>query len=143
MVSAVISSGDLDKLNSRVAESSIFLFPIRRKNEHFLMISQSVQRLAVFSNFDEFEKNPEECKSNFMVTFFDELKKSKGIIPVKGDIMDNYLSKPECEMLLKNYLDYYLLDDLYHAYIYKFNSDPETFNHSEYINSFFSRFNKE
>lgn len=139
----MISDVDLDKLNSRIEESSIFLFPIRRKDHHFLMITQSSQSTALFSNFDDFEKDPENSKADLILTFFDELKVSKGIIPVKGDIFNNILTKTECEMLLKSYLDYYLQDELFTTYTQVFNADPDHFKHEEYITNYFLRLNKE
>ena len=66
-----------------------------------------------------------------VITCFDELQKSKGIVLLRGDLI-SHLHEDEGKTLLTRLLESYLQDSLYET-IRQFNHSPSEFKYEEYI----------
>ena len=66
-----------------------------------------------------------------VLTCFDELKDTKGIVPMRGDLISN-LHEDEGEVIMKSLLEKYLVDSQYET-VRKFNHEPATFDFETYI----------
>ena len=139
-VSSVITSSQYTLLYKRLKESPLFIFPLRRQQGYFFMISQSQENSNLFTFLDDFKKNPSQAIPYFVLTLFDELILTKGISLIRGDIIDQLITKQEAQILLKSFLAYYIETGLYENYVNKFNNDPSKFNHETHVQDFFSRF---
>ena len=139
-VSAVISSSQYITLYKRLKESPIFLFPLKRESGYFFMVSQSQEKSNLFTGLEDFKKRKENSVPYFILTLFDELVLQKGIVLIRGDIIDNLIIKQEASLLLKSFLEYYIETGLYQDSVHCFNHQPSKFNHELHVENFFSRF---
>ncbi|CAG9310426.1 unnamed protein product [Blepharisma stoltei] len=139
-VSTVITAHQYDLLLRRTKASPIFIFPLKRKAGHFVLVSQAQEKSNLLTYLEDFKKNPATATPYFVLTLFDELLAKKGIVPVRGDIVDFLIAKPEAELLLKAFLAHYIEGGLYEETVQIFNHDPNNFNHQKYVDNFFNRF---
>lgn len=142
-VATIITAHQYDLLLKRSRPSPIFIFPLKRKAGHFILVSQAQEKSNLFTYLEDFKKNPERATPYFVLTLFDEFKVKKGIVPVRGDIVDHLISKSEADMLLKAFLAHYIEAGLYEESVHIFNHDPQNFSHEKYVDSFFTRFNSQ
>jgi ATP synthase F1 complex assembly factor 1 len=138
-VSNVITSGQYLTLNKRLKESPFFLFPLKRESGYFFMISQSQEKSNLFTFLENFKKNPGNAAPYFVLTLFDELVLIKGLVLIRGDVIDHQVTKKEADLLLKSFIAYYIETGLYEE-VQKFNHQPGLFNHESHVSNFFSRF---
>lgn len=139
-VSTAISTTQYLTLIKRLKESPIFLFPLKRENGYFFMVSQSQEKSNLFTFLEEYKKRKENAVPYFILTLFDELAISKGLVLIRGDIIDHLITKPEAALLLKSLLGYYIETGLYEDSVRCFNHSPGAFNHESHVESFFNRF---
>lgn len=74
-----------------------------------------------------------------VLTCFDELISTKGIVPMRGDLISN-LNEDEGKALMTILLNSYLRDSQYEV-VRAFNHEPESFKYEEYIQNALSEFN--
>jgi len=68
------------------------------------------------------------------IQYFDELLASKGIVLMRGEIIDpRVLSMAEAQMLI-NHLQIFYLDDKKYEYIHNFNHRPDLFRFEDIPN---------
>ena len=79
----------------------------------------------MFTYLEDYKKSPESAVPYLVVTLFDELKVKKGVVPVRGDIIDLKLTKKEAEVLMMAYLVHYIEGGLYEETVETFNHRPE------------------
>jgi ATP synthase F1 complex assembly factor 1 len=77
-VSTVLSAHQYRLLSSRLLASPFFIFPIRRKGGHFLLLLQSQEKSQLFTFLDDYKKAPERATPYFILTLFDEIIVKKG-----------------------------------------------------------------
>lgn len=75
-----------------------------------------------------------------MLTLFDEIMRNKGVVPVRGDIINYKISKTEAEILMNAFLAHYIEMGLYEDKVKIFNHDPNAFKHDAYIKEYSERF---
>ena len=138
-VSSVITSTQYLTLNKRLKESPFFLFPLKRQSGYFFILSQSQEKSNLFTFLETFKANPGNATPYFVLTLFDELIFMKGLVLVRGDVIDHLITKAEASLLLRSYMAYYIESGLYEE-VHKFNHSPATFNHENHVINFFSRF---
>ena len=68
-----------------------------------------------------------------VLTCFDELLATKGIVLMRGDLISN-IYEDEGGAIMKMLLDGYLIDSKFET-INSFNNDPNNFDFESYINS--------
>lgn len=141
-VSAVITSTQYQTLAKRLGESQFFIFPLKRESGYFFMLSQSQEKSNLFTFLEDFKKNPNQATPYFVLTLFDELILQKGLVLIRGDIIDNLITKTEADNLLASFLSYYVESGLYDEYVFRFNHKPDQFNHESHVSHYFSRFNR-
>lgn len=139
-VATVITSTQYLTLSKRLAESQFFIFPLKRESGYFFMLSQSQDKSNLFTFLEDFKKNPNQATPYFVLTIFDELVHQKNLILIRGDIVDNLITKAEASSLLTGFLSYYIESGLYDDFVMKFNHKPEHFNHENHVSQYFSRF---
>lgn len=74
-----------------------------------------------------------------VLTCFDELVSTKGIVFMRGDLI-SHLDENEGQVLMSNLLDLYLMDSEYEL-VNKFNNDPSNFDYEKYIQTTLPQFN--
>ena len=110
----------------------MFIHPVKRASGHFLLVSQFQENSILFTFMDEFKRKGFLAPPYLIVTMFQELRVSKELALVRGDVMDGLLSRKEAETIWKNLLTFYLNPDLYEKFVYPFNNDADRFSYSKY-----------
>ena len=77
-VSTVLTAHQYRLLNSRLVTSPFFIFPLRRKGGHFLLLLQSQEKSQLFTFLDDYKRAPERATPYFILTLFDEIIVQKG-----------------------------------------------------------------
>ena len=67
---------------------------------------------------------------------FEELLLSKGVVLMRGDIIDFKLNKSEADYLAHNLINFYLSPEIYENFIRKFNHDSNNFDYNKYCKVF-------
>ena len=110
----------------------MFLFPIKRKGGHFMLVSQRQDNSVLFTFAKDFNEQAIFASPYVIFTFFEELLEKKKLVLIRGDILDGKLDKKETKELIKNFFMFYLNNDLYHDYVYNFNHNSTAFNYNKY-----------
>ena len=79
----------------------------------------------------DLQANPTGANPYMVLTCFDELIDTKGIVPMRGDLI-SHLNEDEGKTIMTMLMDKYLQDSQYET-IRKFNHEPATFDHESYI----------
>lgn len=75
----------------RGRESPLFIFPVRRDQGHFMLLSQfDVQHsMFVMTFLDDYKRNPAAAQPWLSVSLFDELLASKGLGLLRVEVREN------------------------------------------------------
>mmetsp|Transcript_7558 Transcript_7558/g.14079 ORF Transcript_7558/g.14079 Transcript_7558/m.14079 type:complete len:189 (-) Transcript_7558:505-1071(-) len=138
-VSTVVSSQKYTLFRKRAQESPFFILPVARDAGHFVLLLQAQGNSNLFTFLEDYKRNPTGATPYFVVTLFEELLFKKLLAPVRGDIVDSLVTKPEAQILMKAFLEHYTDEDLYST-VHKFNHQPELFHYDSFINAYFARF---
>ena len=90
------------KITERARESPLFVFPVRREQGHFLLLSQfnAQSDMFVMTFLEDYKQNPAAAQPWLSVTLFGELLTSKAVGLLRADIAPERLSKPEGEHIM-------------------------------------------
>ena len=90
------------KITERARESPLFIFPVRREQGHFLLLSQfnAPSDMFVMTFLKDYKQNPAAAQPWLSVTLFGELLTSKAVGLLRVDIAPERLSKQEGEHVL-------------------------------------------
>ena len=90
------------KITERARESPLFIFPVRREQGHFLLLSQfnAPSDMFVMTFLEDYKQNPAAAQPWLSVTLFGELLTSKAVGLLRVDIAPERLSKQEGEHVL-------------------------------------------
>ena len=90
------------KITERARESPLFIFPVRREQGHFLLLSQfnAQSDMFVMTFLEDYKRNPAAAQPWLSVTLFGELLTSKAVGLLRADIAPERLSKPEGEHMM-------------------------------------------
>ena len=90
------------KITERARESPLFIFPVRREQGHFLLLSQfnAPSDMFVMTFLEDYKQNPAAAQPWLSVTLFGELLTSKAVGLLRADIAPERLSKQEGEHVL-------------------------------------------
>ena len=127
--SKTISDLQFKRMQERLEQAPSFLFPTHSPDKSQLILLSEIQEenLIAFSNIVDEDSSP-----LFLVRFFHELAEDKSIVPMRGDIVDQGLLKPDIQHVLHNFVKFYLETDLFESYVKVFNQNFEKFNYEDY-----------
>ncbi|GFE52639.1 ATP synthase mitochondrial F1 complex assembly factor 1 [Babesia ovis] len=138
VVTTTIPAGLYEQLSHNVSSSKMFILPIKvNESSSYNMIVQFANpKSALFTSVDSykalgFDKSP----PYFILTFFDELVKQKGIVLVRGDITNpKDVSKPNAERLMNMTIQFYSDINLY-RWVDRFNNRSREFQFEDFVAS--------
>lgn len=110
----------------------MFLFPVKRSEGFFNVILQNQEKSFIYTFLEDFKKSPETATPYLVITLFDELLFSKGIILVRGDIIGD-LSTRDSQILLQMTKDFYSIEHLFKKVV-DFNKNSRKFDFNEHLN---------
>lgn len=134
-ISMVIDKKNHESLQRNMNDSKIFIFPVHRKGGHFVLISEAQEnaRMVLFTFLEDYKKNGFLSSPWLVLNIFQETLNTKGIALVRGDIIDEKMSKAEASLLLKRYIMFYLTPELYSEHVYAFNNNQADFKYDSYM----------
>ena len=90
------------KITERARESPLFIFPVRREQGHFMLLSQfnAQSDMFVMTFLEDYKQNPAAAQPWLSVTLFGDLLTSKAVGLLRADIAPERLSKPEGEHVM-------------------------------------------
>ena len=99
----------------------MFIQPVPKgpSPNHFVLVSQHQDKSFVYTFLGDFQRNPETANPYMVLTCFDELIDTKGIVLMRGDLISN-LDEDEGHTLMSQTLNGYLQDHKYET-IHNFN----------------------
>ena len=131
--SKTISTVQFKRIQERLEQAPSFLFPTHSPDKSSIILLSEIQEenLITFSDMTDEDSSP-----LLLVRFFQELAEDKAIVPMRGDIVDKSLLKPDIKHLIHNFVKFYLETDLFETYIKVFNQNFEKFNYEEYASAY-------
>ena len=108
----------------------MFLFPVPKdsnvtgsdSSSYFMMVCQNQEKSFVLTYLEDFRRNPLTANPYLVLTFFDELVRSKGLALLRGDVI-SHMSRIEGATVMEQVLSSYLIDSEYET-VRKFNHEP-------------------
>ena len=141
-VSTVISAHQFELFLKRSMGAPYFVFPVARKGGHFMLLAQSQGTSNLFTYLEDFKRSSEAATPYFVLTLFSELKVTKQIVPVRGDIVDHKVTKAEAATLMTAFLAHYIEGGLFEETVRVFNHEPDRFNYQKFTTNYIERFGK-
>ncbi|XP_046846707.1 ATP synthase mitochondrial F1 complex assembly factor 1-like [Xenia sp. Carnegie-2017] len=133
-VSAVIPSTMYDKMMENAKQCPIFIYPIPRNEGFELMVGEFSEHEFYLTSVINYQTLGENAPWIIALKHFTELKESKGIVLMTGEVDTNHLAIHEA-MFVANLIQlYYGTDDDNKLSLLKtFNHNPDQFNHMSVI----------
>lgn len=118
-------------LRQRLAESPMFIAPVRRGEGFFVLAMQFKEDSLCFTFLDEFRKSPEVAMPWLFATLYDDLVPSKQLTLLRADFVPNLINKEEAAGVLSGVLTMYTSDRYDRIWI--FNHAPKFFKIEEHL----------
>ncbi|KAI8896767.1 ATP11 protein-domain-containing protein [Globomyces pollinis-pini] len=137
-VSAALDAEFYDKLHARSVKYPMFVLPLPHETEGFEMYLLQFQGHQVyFTPLLEYQLNKENARPSFSMTFYTDLKESKKIVLMVGELSGNgTLTLPQAQHLVYQIQLFYVLgSDIHKKQVEKFWNDPANFDYNELIES--------
>ena len=69
----------------------MFIYPVPKGEapNHFILVSQHQDKSFVLTFLGDYQVNPTGANPYMVLTCFDELIDTKGIVPLRGDLISN------------------------------------------------------
>ena len=87
-------------VKQRASDCSLFAFPLFQNEGYITMLCQFAGDSFVMVPLQAVKDEGEGAKPWLMVSYYDELVASKGVVLVRGVVMDDRMSKVECDVLM-------------------------------------------
>ena len=87
-------------VKQRASECSLFALPLFQNEGYITMLCQFAGDSFVMVPLQAVKDEGEAAKPWLMVSYYDELVASKGVVLVRGVVMDDRMSKVECDVLM-------------------------------------------
>lgn len=116
----------------------MFVFPIKKGEGFYNVVLQNQEKSFIYTFIDDFRKGPERSSPYLVVTLFEELLFKKGVILVRGDII-NELSQSEAVTLFNMTKDFYTIESLFNK-VKEFNHESRKFDFNSHINFCLGRY---
>ena len=94
---------------------------------------QNQDKSFIYTFIDDYRKYPTAASPYLVITLFDELKFSKGVILIRGDVMGD-LTVDESHRLLQMTKDFFGQEHLYKKVI-EFNKNSRSFDFNQHTNN--------
>ncbi|XP_028392457.1 ATP synthase mitochondrial F1 complex assembly factor 1-like [Dendronephthya gigantea] len=133
-VSAVIPAEMYDKIQEKAREYPMFVYPVPRNEGYELMVGEFSDDQFYLTSVINYQTLGENSPWLVAFTHFTELKESKGIVLMVGEVDTKQLATHEA-MFIANLIQlYYGTDDGQKLSLLRtFNKNPDQFNHMSVI----------
>lgn len=135
-VAAVIPAAQYLKFTENAQKSPNFVLPVfRGPNAFENFMIQCQDPVVLFTTLEQYKRDGPAAPPHFMVTHYTELIDEKGIVLIRGDIVQpNAVSIVDAQALLRMVHQYYT-DPQKHAFVWAFNHNQSEFDFKRLLDS--------
>ena len=126
-VGEVFEDRDYNTIMHRSRQCGTFVWPVRRDQGYFVMISQFQENHCLFTFLEDYKKNPAMANPWLCVSLYDEFVDRHKIALVRGAFSAPHLTREESLRLLNLMFRYYVQDNFF-KYVEDFNLRPNQFD---------------
>lgn len=108
-----MEAGEYNLLRARAATCPFFIFPVRRKGGHFVMLAQWQDNVCLFTFLEEYKKNPHSAEPWAAMTMYNELVNTHGVALSRFDYNPLHISKVEAKHLMELLRIFYVQGNQY------------------------------
>lgn len=129
-ISAVIPSAVYDRMEERFLKFPLFLYPLPRKQGYEYMYSEFKDHKCYFTSLLHYQTRGENAPWSLAIKHFTDIRESKGIVLMVGEIDTNEMSVLDAQWLAYQVQMYYASESDRREKILKtFNIFPDKFDH--------------
>jgi hypothetical protein len=110
----------------------MFLLPVKKANGFFNLVLQNQDKSFIYTFLEDYKNDPSTATPYLVVTLFDELSFSKGLVLVRGDIIGD-LTVAESEKLFLMTKEFYSIEHL-NKKVIDFNKNSRKFDVNAHLN---------
>eukprot|EP00730_Choanoeca_flexa_P007623 TRINITY_DN12360_c0_g4_i3.p1 TRINITY_DN12360_c0_g4~~TRINITY_DN12360_c0_g4_i3.p1 ORF type:complete len:308 (+),score=90.17 TRINITY_DN12360_c0_g4_i3:96-1019(+) len=138
-VAATIPADVYTMMHHRGQECPNFLHMLPREDGFELYLSQIDQHQCGFTPLLEFQTHQENARPSLSLSFYTELKQSKGLVFMRGEFDPDYLKPQEAQLLVNQLQIYYATpgeDNINYQLVKTMNHKPTQFDHTAVLHRF-------
>ncbi|KAJ9469895.1 ATP synthase mitochondrial F1 complex assembly factor 1 [Diplonema papillatum] len=137
----VISTEAFEVIAPRLKECPYFVVPVFRDKGMFNVVTNfqagrgadaGRDDLMLCCPLGEWQAKQDHASIHMTIQFFTELSKSKGIVLVRCELMDQHMTKQDAMFVTHILLKYYTLPHLFN-HVELFNKSPNQFSYHNYL----------
>eukprot|EP00939_MAST-03C_sp_MAST-3C-sp1_P002832 g2832.t1 len=131
-VGAIFSDTDNNTIRHRARQCPTFIWPVRRDEGYFVMLSQWQENHCLFTFLDDYKKNPAMANPWLVVSLYDEFVAEHRLSLVRGSFSPPHLTRGECTRLVGLLHRFYVQDNFYRT-VEDFTLRPKTFDATKHL----------
>ncbi|KAJ7357759.1 ATP synthase mitochondrial F1 complex assembly factor 1 [Desmophyllum pertusum] len=129
-ISAVIPSNLYDRMEERFLKFPLFIYPLPREQGYEFMYAEFKDHKCYFTSLLHYQTRGENSPWSLAMKHFTELRDSKGIVLMVGEVDTNEMSVLDAQWVAYQVQMYYASEDDRREQILKtFNIFPDKFSH--------------
>ncbi|KAL9951023.1 hypothetical protein ACROYT_G043613 [Oculina patagonica] len=129
-ISAVIPSNMYDRMEERFLRYPLFLYPLPREQGYEFMYAEFKDHKCYFTSLLHYQTRGEDAPWSLAMKHFTDLRDSKGIVLMVGEVDTNEMSVLDAQWLAYQVQMYYASEgDRREEILKTFNIFPEKFDH--------------
>lgn len=122
------------KFVERVKESPLFVLPLAKPEGYLTVVLQVQLPRVLFTTLEEYRTHTTAARAHLAVTHYTELAADKGIVLVRGDVLQKAdVNIFEAKALLQHMYEFYLNPRKYELFVRKFNQNPTSFQFKDLL----------
>jgi len=135
-VSGFMSANEYRTIAERSKNCQYFVFPVKKGDGYFVLLSQIQDNTAVFTFLDDYRNNPSTAQPYLVLTMYPELL-TRAIgrghnVLTRTDICNQELNKLDVQRIMSLFTQYYVSDSHFRT-VEQFNLRPREFDFNEYV----------
>jgi len=132
-VSTILDSSTYDRLLANGSSFPRFIIPVYEHDHSFRMLVLEWQsRHCLLTGLEQFRQSGTSAFPVLVATFYEDFKKSKGLVLGRLDITDPIVKHAQARQVFELLLEFYTHEDKL-AWIKTFNRDPSKFSIQDYL----------
>ena len=133
-ISAVIPLEAYEEMLKQSQEYPTFLYPLPKENGYEFVLSQFEGNRCFFTSLINFQVHGENAPWQFCMTFYPELKDTKGIVLMTSEIDQSTMNLFEAQCLAQLQKLFYVSPDEKKAdLLFTFNKNPDAFKYMDLV----------
>lgn len=129
-----IDAKSYGKFVERAKEAPLFVLPLAKPEGYLTVVLQVQLPRVLFTTLEEYRTHTTSSKAHLAITHYTELAADKGIVLVRGDVLQKSdVNIFEAKALLKHTYDFYLDPRKYEVFVRKFNHNPASFQFKDLL----------